>query len=112
MDGPFGVKGSKNGLGVEDAPFSFGSFLDPMKLDLLPKPWKNKPKKRPHPNHSSTTPSEPATPNDVAEAANKKKNANANAIIVSDDESDDYEILGNGEKKTLPGDTKITAENF
>ena len=46
---PFGVKSMKNGLNQDpaDVPFSFGSFLDPMKLDLLPKPWKNKPKKRP-----------------------------------------------------------------
>ena len=86
-----------------------------MKLDLLPKPWKSKPKRRPHPSQkaefSSTTPSEPATPNDAGEAASKKKSANA--IIVSDDDSDDFEILGNGEKKAkLSGDTKITAENF
>ena len=48
---------------------------------------------------------------DAGEAASKKKSANA--IIVSDDDSDDFEILGNGEKKTkLSGDTKITAENF
>ena len=98
---PFGVKGAPNGLHADpaDAPFSFGSILDPMQLDLLPKPWKNKPKKRPQQAASSATPSEPAAPNDAAVAetktkkAQKAQKAKKHAIVVSDDESDD-DILG------------------
>lgn len=120
---PFGIKGAPSGLNADpsDAPFSFGSFLDPMKLDLLPKPWKNKPKKRPQQAQFSTTPSEPATPNDIADTKEKKaQKAKRATIEVSADESEDdilgkpknWAAKGEVDDPELSGDTKLTPENF